>query len=191
MVTQLFENRLFSLCEPEIQVSRTHLSNLTKQGKLERVARGIYCPADYFPTNDCFEIEVLLKRGTRFVVALQSALKLYGFTTALPSTLEIALPYHARVPKVYFPLSTVHLSGAAWEYGRTVLLKDGLEIPIFSAAKTVADLFKFRNRLGIDLAIEGLREGLRNRYFTPSEFMDAAKADRVTKIVAPYLESVY
>ncbi len=189
--TFIIGERMFSTREAEQSVSRTHLSNLVKKGQLERIDRGIYCVSDFVPTNDLFEIEILLKRGTKFILALQSALKLYGFTTALPSTLEIALPLGARIPKVNFPLSSIHLSGASWEYGQSLLPIDGVNIPIFTAAKTVADLFKFRNRLGLELAIEGLREGIRGKYFTPNEFIEAAKVDRVAKFAMPYLESLF
>ncbi len=172
------------------QLSRTSLANLVRRGKLERLERGIYCTPDYTPA-EIFEIERLLKHGTKFVVALQSALQIHGFTTARPSALEIALPLGGRVPKVNFPLQAVHLSNASWEHGQQQLFYNGIEVPIFTPAKTVADLFKFRNRLGTDLAIEGLREGIRGKFFTPNEFLEAAKANRVFSIVQPYLESVF
>lgn len=174
----------------EANVSRALLSRYARCGKLLRLSRGVYCPADYEPTT-VHEIEILLKKKIDFVVAMQSALQMHEFTTATPHSMEIAIPHGSRTPKEDFPLTVFHLSGSAWEFGRVWVTHEGVEIPIFSPAKTVADLFKFRNRYGIDLAIEGLREGIKARKFTPNEFIAAAKADRVESIVMPYLESVF
>lgn len=169
-------------------ISRSRLADWAAAGVIERVERGIY----RFPDDVCNplpELEILIKRGTRFRVALQSALRLHDFTTALPSSIWIALPRGGRVPRVDFPLEVVFLSGDSWEYGSQTVDVQGLIIPTFSPEKTVADLFKFRNKTGLDIAVESLREGLRKRLFSVDALMAAADADRVTKAVTPYLEA--
>lgn len=180
----------FTLAEAaERDISRTQLAAWAKTGKVERIARGIY----RFPSRpraSIPEIEVLIKRGTRFTVALLSALQLHGFTTALPSSIWIALPRGGRTPAVNFPLEVSFLSGESWTHGVMQVHVDGLEVPVFSPAKTVADLFKFRNKTGVDLAVEALREGLRRRKFDIDELMAAAEADRVANVIAPYVEAM-
>ena len=170
-------------------IARAQLAAWTKDGKVERVARGLDrmpgCPRTTIP-----EIEVLVKRGSRFTVALLSALQLHGFTTALPSSIWIALPRGGRTPAVDFPLEVSFLSGESWTHGVTHVMVDDLNVPVFSPAKTVADLFKFRNKTGVDLAVEALREGLRKRKFSIDELMAAAAADRVANVIAPYAEAI-
>ena len=183
-------NGAFTIAEAARHViARAQLAAWTKDGKVERVARGLYripgCPRTTIP-----EIEVLVKRGSRFTVALLSALQLHGFTTALPSSIWIALPRGGRTPAVDFPLEVSFLSGESWTHGVTHVMVDDLNVPVFSPAKTVADLFKFRNKTGVDLAVEALREGLRKRKFSIDELMAAAAADRVANVIAPYAEAI-
>ena len=183
-------NGAFSLAEAaQHGIARAQLAAWAKAGKVERVARGIYRIPDRHSTT-IPEIEVLIKRGTHFTVALLSALQLHGFTTALPSSIWIALPRGGRTPAVDFPLEVSFLSGESWTHGVMHITVDDLEIPVFSPAKTVADLFKFRNKTGIDLAVEALREGLRGRKFDIDELMAAAAADRVANVIAPYVEAM-
>ena len=170
-------------------VSRAKLAGWATVGVVERMERGIY----RFPDDVCTpypELEILVKHGTQFRVALQSALRLHDFTTALPSSVWIALPRGGRVPKVDFPLEVVFLSGSSWEHGFQTVNVQGLAVPTFSPAKTVADLFKFRNKTGLDIAVESLKEGLRKKLFCVDELMAAAEADRAVKIVTPYLEAI-
>lgn len=180
----------FTVSEAEkCGVSRSQLAGWATSGDVERVARGIYRFSDDV-CNEQPEIEILVKRGTQFRVVLQSALRLHDFTTALPSSVWIALPRGGRVPKVDFPLEVVFLSGRSWEYGSQTVNVQSLAVPTFSPAKTVADLFKFRNKTGLDIAVESLREGLRKKLFSVDELLAAAEADRVARIVTPYLEAI-
>ena len=89
-----------------------------------------------------------------------------------------------------FPLDHVFLSGASWTYGIQTIDSHGLSIPVFSPAKTVADILKFRNKIGLDAAIESLREGLRKNLFDVSELLGAAKVNRVENIITPYVEAL-
>ena len=181
---------IFSVSDAAMHgMSRTSLSKAERAGEIERIARGIYRKPDA-PHIPYPEIEILLKRKTRFVVALQSALRLHNFTTAMPSSLWIALSRGGRVPSVDFPLDHVFLSGASWTYGIQTIDSHGLSIPVFSPAKTVADIFKFRNKIGLDAAIESLREGLRKNLFDVSELLGAAKVNRVENIITPYVEAL-
>ena len=181
---------VFNIAEAaERGVSRAQLAVWAKDGTVERVARGVYrmagASSGSFP-----EIEVLKKRGARFVVALLSALRIHDFTTARPSSVWIAVARGGRTPTVDFPLEVVSLSGESWTHGVQTITVQGVPMPVFSPAKTVADLFKFRNRTGLDLAIESLREGLRKRLFEVDELMAAAAADRMERVIVPYVEAL-
>jgi hypothetical protein len=104
---------------------------------------------------------------------------------------NIALPRGTAAPKLDWPpLRVVHLSGAMFSSGIETVERDGVEIRVYGAAKTVADCFKFRNQIGIDVALEALRTGLDERRFTPAELLRAARLCRVDSVVRPYLEAM-
>ena len=136
------------------------------------------------------ELTALLSRGTEFVVCLLSALRLHEFTTQLPHELWVAVRIGHKLPKLPgspIPMC-VQMSDAAYDYGVVYLEREGLRIPVYSAAKTVADAFKFRNKYGLEVALEALREGYRLRKFTMWELEEAAKVCRVDKVMRPYME---
>ena len=119
-------------------------------------------------------------------------MRVHNFTTQLPHSLWIAIPHGARVPKLEFAtLSCIRLTQKPYDYGVEIHDLHGVKIKVYSAAKTVADCFKFRNKVGTDVALEALREGYRLKLFTVSELMDAAAICRITKIITPYVESLF
>ena len=170
-------------------VSRALLSQNCQRGRLSRLCRGVYAPSGS-PVISMPELTALLSRGTEFVVCLLSALRLHEFTTQLPHELWVAVRIGHKLPKLPgspIPMC-VQMSNAAYDYGVVYLEREGLRIPVYSAAKTVADAFKFRNKYGLEVALEALREGYRLRKFTMWELEEAAKVCRVDKVMRPYME---
>jgi len=131
------------------------------------------------------------RRVPNGVFCLLSALVFHQFTTQNPHELWIAIPNKAWRPQVdYPPVRYITMSGEALDNGIETHCIDGVDIRVYSAAKTVADCFKFRNRVGLDVAIEALKEGWRHKKFTIDELMRFAEICRVTKVIQPYAETI-
>lgn len=163
---------------------------LTDAGILERVSRGVYRLAALPPLAEP-DLVTVAARVPKAVIALVSALHFHGLTTEIPHEVSIALPRGTARPRLDWPpLRVVWLSGAMFTSGIEVHERDGVRLRVYEAAKTVADCFRFRNRLGIDIAVEALRTGLEERRFTPADIMRAASTCRVDRIVRPYLEAL-
>lgn len=181
----------FSISEArEAGTSPAMLSYYCKTGKIQRLGRGVYTSADsidgMYP-----EIAWLQKRNTDFVVCLLSALRIHDFTTQLPIELWIAIPFGARVPQSgCYNLRCVHLSGTAYDSDIEEHIVDEMKVRVYSAAKTVADCFKFRNKIGLDVALEALYDGWRKRLFTIDKLTEAAVACRVFNVMRPYMEGL-
>jgi len=171
-----------------IGVSAQMLGYYCRLGKIRRICRGVYAPLDV-DINPYPELEQLVRKGAEFVVCLLSALQIHEFTTQMPHTLWIAVPHGSRLPTVDGgQLNYVRFTKAPYNYGVEEKEIYGMNFKIYSAAKTVADCFKFRNKIGLDVALEALREGNRNKLFTVSELWHAAKVCRVAEVMRPYLE---
>ena len=189
--TEILPRRAFSVQEAaSLGVGRTRLAAMVTAGELRRLMAGVYTPVDadvsLYP-----ELEILAAKGSEGVVALESALRIHDFTTALPSTVYWAVQKGAQAPRVDFPCTVLRISGSAYDFAvERHEITDGLTIKVYSAAKTVADLFKFRSRVGVDVAIEALREGLGKRKFTVDQLVDCARVDRVHAVISPYVEAI-
>ena len=158
-----------------------------KIGRLERLGHGVYAPSKraVMPYGD---IEQLLKRGKSFVVCLLSALRFHDFTSQLPTSLWIAIPQGHHPPTLnHTHLMCVYPSMENFGWGVEHLEMYGLSIPVYSAARTVADCFKYRNKFGLDVAIEALHEGYRLKKFTIQELHEAGKVCRVSNVMSPYI----
>lgn len=179
---------LFTTKEAEAcGISRTALGALARNGAVERLARGVYAkPGD--ANAPMLEAAVLAKRGTDFILSLESALQAHNFTSASPNALWISMRRGSRRPNVDFPLEIVAVDPAAYGDGSASLQIAGVRVRVTSPAKTVADLFKFRSRTGLDLALEALKEGFRLKLFTADELLRHAKINRVKNILMPYVE---
>ena len=171
-------------------MTRQKLSRLVAQGEVERLARGVYVFANASQSSSV-EIEILARKSVDFVVTLESALQIHGFPNATPHAVWIAMKRGARRPKADFPLEVVRVDERSLRYGVEERVIDGASVRVYSAAKTVADLFKFRNRVGLEIAIAALKDGLREKRFTVDELMRAADVDRVRRIVTPYVEGYF
>ena len=171
-------------------MTRQELLRLVAQGEVERLARGVYAFANASQSSS-IEIEILARKGVDFVVALESALQILGFPNATPHAVWIAMKRGARRPKVDFPLEVVRVDERSLRHGVEERVVDGVPVRVYSVAKTVADLFKFRNRVGLEIAIGALKDGLREKRFSVDELMRAADIDRVRRIVTPYVEGYF
>ncbi len=173
-----------------LRISPTHLQRLYEQGLLVRSGRGVYLLAEANLDANASIAEVAL-RVPSGVVCLLSALQFHGLTTQAPPQVWIALPLRANTPRLdYPPLRVVHLSGEALTEGIETHQIGSTKVRVFCPAKTVADCFKFRNKIGLDVALEALRDTWSKRRATVDELWHYAKVCRVANIIRPYLESI-
>jgi predicted transcriptional regulator of viral defense system len=171
-------------------VPRTRLYRLVREGLLERVGRGLYVTNDHAGTEG-HALALVAKRAPRAVICLISALQFHEITTQIAHEVWIAIPEKARSPHItYPPLRIVRFSGAALAEGVEVHRIEGVSVPITSAAKTVADCFKYRNKIGLDVALEALRDAWRARKVTMEEIERFARICRVQRVMRPYLEAL-
>ncbi len=171
-------------------IPRTYLSRLVAAGKLQRIGRGLYV----LPGTEVSEHHSLAeacKRVPKGVVCLLSALRFHELTTQAPFEVWLAIAEKAWRPRLdYPPLRIVRFSSVALDSGIEEHQIEGVAIPVFTPAKTVADCFKYRNKIGLDVAIEALRECWRSRRCTMDELWKYAKVCRVQNVMRPYLESI-
>ncbi|MBF0543064.1 MAG: AbiEi antitoxin N-terminal domain-containing protein [Candidatus Riflebacteria bacterium] len=171
-------------------VSRNYLYKLHESGLLFKISRGLY-KLPKTPVTEHSIFSEIAKRIPKAVICLLSALTFHGATTQLPHEIWIALPKGAWRPHLDYPSRNVtYVSGEAYFFGVKEHKIDGVIVKIYSPAKTVADCFKFRNKVGLDVAIEALREVWRSRKATMDELFEAAKTNRMLRIMRPYLEAM-
>ncbi len=167
-----------------------HLRRLVTKGLLERVSRGVYAPAGRQPTENHSLVQVAA-RAPRSVVCLLSALQFHELTTQMPRSVWIAIGPDDRTPRIQTPtVEVVRFSGRALDEGWKEHMIEGFPVRIYGAAKTVADCFKFRNTVGTDVALEALRECLRDRRATVDQLLHFARICRVENVMRPYLEAM-
>jgi predicted transcriptional regulator of viral defense system len=173
----------------EAGLSRELLRRLHAEGKLERRARGIYV----LPGLDLGEQQMLVETARRVphgVICLLTALRFHDLTTQNPADIWVAIDQHARAPREpNLPLRIIRVSGVARTAGVTVHRIQTVAVPITDPAKTVVDCFKFRRIVGIDIAIEALRDAIRSRRVKIDDLWTFAAIDRVQRVMRPYLES--
>jgi predicted transcriptional regulator of viral defense system len=173
-----------------IGLPREYLIRLRRQGKLNRSGRGIYTVPDANVTERHSYAEVA-KRVPEAVVCLLSALAFHEITTQIPPCVWIALRKGARNPVLPSPsLRVVRLSGPSLTEGIENHQVEGVPVRVYSAAKTVADCFKFRNKIGLDIAIEALKDCLHQKRASITEIYRYAKVCRVSNVIRPYMEAL-
>ena len=171
-------------------LSRVAISRKLQRGELIRVGRGVYAEAGYLGTEHSAVVQVA-HRAPRVVFCLLTALRLHGLTTQNPSEVWIAIGQKSHPPRMAYPrIRTVRFSPSSLQAGVETRTIEGLEVQITSVAKTVADCFKFRNKVGLDVALEALREARRARRASMDELWKYAKVDRVLNVMRPYLEAI-
>jgi predicted transcriptional regulator of viral defense system len=171
-------------------VPRKYLSILYQKGLLNRVARGVYVHIDADATENRTLAEVC-KRVPAGVVCLLSALQFHNLTTQMPYQVWLAIDRKAWLPREpRLPIKIVRFSGPALETGIENHTIEGVPVKVYDPAKTVADCFKYRNKIGLDVAIEALRECRRQRKCTNDQLWQYAKVCRVANVMRPYLEAI-
>jgi predicted transcriptional regulator of viral defense system len=166
------------------------LWRLARRGLVEQRSRGVYALADHEFTEH-HSLAEAAKRVPQGVICLLSALRAHDLTTQLPHEVWIAIDRKARLPKSgAAKLRVVRFSGKALTEGVERRTIEGVTVPIYNVAKTVADCFKYRNKIGLDVALEALREAWRARRCTSQELWKHAEICRVANVMRPYLESL-
>ena len=133
----------------------------------------------------------VMHRAPKAILCLVSALDFHEVGTQVPAEVHIALPRHVRPPRIRYPrVRVVHMSRASLEAGVEERVTKGVHLSVFGIAKTVADCFKYRSTVGLDVAVEALQEVVRERRATPGEIMEYAGVDRVQNVIRPYLTAL-
>jgi predicted transcriptional regulator of viral defense system len=171
-------------------IPRQYLRQAKQRGLVKQVGRGLYVARDT-PATEHHSLAEAAKRVSHGVICLLSALRFHHLTTQSPHEVWMAVSRKARRPREnHPPLRIVRFSGAALEYGVLAKKVEGVVVRVYNPAKTVADCFKYRNKIGLDVALEALRHCYRQRKATMDELWEAAKVCRVARVMQPYLESI-
>lgn len=174
----------------EMGLSWRQIQNLVDEGKLDRVGRGLYV-WKAIPATEHRTLAEAAVRVPHGVVCLLSALAFHGLGTQVPHAVWIAIRRGSRRPRVDWPpIEIVQVSGEAWSHGVEEHEIEGATVKITSAAKTVADCFKFRSRVGLDVALEALRDYVSRRGRSIDALLEAAETCRVRRVIMPYVESM-
>jgi predicted transcriptional regulator of viral defense system len=179
-------------------IPRSYLRRLVDRGLIERVDRGLYLRTD----ADVTELHTLAevsKRVAHGVMCLLTALRVHDLTSENPHAIWLLIERQARAPKLTYPkVSLVRASGSAFTHGVDERVIDGVAVRVTSPAKTVADCFRYRTRVGVDVAVEALRgfsarargRGAHQLGYTMDALTAAANVDRVEKIMRPYVQAL-
>ncbi len=182
------------LRERDIQlagISRTTIGRAVASGELERLSPGVYRhPESSWDEN--LNISEVSARVPHAVIALISALHFHLIGSHQAHSVWILLRNNAVAPRISYPPIEVIKSGvdAAFENGVESHQLNDITVHITSPARTVVDCFKYRNRVGLEVCIEALKDVLQQKKTTPAEIMELAKMQRVTKVIQPYLEAI-
>jgi predicted transcriptional regulator of viral defense system len=173
----------------QIGASRNYLSSLSKQGIFRRIARGVYVLADQISENETLQaVTAAVPHG---VICLLSALQFHEITPQMPMETWIAIERNQAIPKIKdFAIRIVRLELNYFDCGIEEHQIQGAAVRVYSPAKTVVDCFKFRNKIGIDVAREALKESLAQSKATIDEIYRYAKICRMLNVMRPYLEIV-
>jgi predicted transcriptional regulator of viral defense system len=161
-----------------------------RQGLLQRVGRGLYAIPDR-PVSEHGALAEVARKHPQAIVCLLSALRVHELTTQSPFEVWLAIPNKSRAPKSdYPPLSIVRFSGAALTEGVEEHVIDSVPVRVTNVARTVADCFKFRNKIGLDVALEALQEAWRVKSVSMDELWHFASLCRMSNVMRPYMESL-
>jgi predicted transcriptional regulator of viral defense system len=173
-----------------IGVPREYLLRLMRQGVIRRTGRGVYEVSDAKPTEH-HSLAVVAKEIPKGVVCLLSALRFHELTTQQPSEVWIGVHIRSRSPRASTTTHRlVRYSEKTLKAGVESHEIEGVSVRIFNSAKTVADCFKYRSKIGLDVAIEALKDVLKRKKTTIDEIDRYARICRVSRIMRPYLEAV-
>lgn len=171
-------------------ISRYMLYSLRDKGLIEQVSRGVYRLADLPPIGNP-DLVTLALRFPNAVICLISALAYHGLTTQIPHEVSVAVSRNSRLPSLDFPPVRAHkFAEAVFSTGVEEHRIDGVSVRIYSPEKTLADCFKFRNKLGMDVILEALKLYKSSKKFNLEVVLKYAKICRVEKVMKPYLEAM-
>jgi predicted transcriptional regulator of viral defense system len=171
-------------------IPRSRLYRLVRKGLVEREARGIYTASKH-PVAAEHTLATVAKQVPGGVFCLLTALRFHELTTQAPTEVWITLPEKARKPRLDHPrLRVTRFSGPALTEGIETHRVEGVDVRLYSAAKTVADCFKYRNKVGIDVAVEALRDFSRRHRGGATELARYARICRVSRVMQPYLDAI-
>ena len=172
----------------DLGIAPKTLYELRDQGKIIQESLGVYRLAEIEPLNYPDLVTIAI-RVPKAVICLLSALSYHGLTTQIPGTVNIALPRGTKTPRIDNPpIDTVHLSGNSYQAGIQTHILDGKEVEIYNPEKTVADCFKFRTKIGEDVAIEALKDYFRQPQPDVDLLMKYSRIDRIDRIILPYVK---
>jgi predicted transcriptional regulator of viral defense system len=172
-----------------IGVPREYLLRLHRNGQLERIGRGLYRLPNS-PVSENHNLAQVALRVPQSVICLLSSLVFHDVGTQNPFEVWIAVPRGSRRPKLDAPpLRVTTLSGAAYAEGIEQHLIEGVTVRIYGVAKTVVDCFRFRNKIGLDVALEALRESIRSKKTTINEIHRFSRLLGLEHVMRPYLEA--
>jgi len=164
------------------------LGALEKEGKVEKIARGLYRITNYTPGSHP-DLVVASLQAPKGVICLLSALSFYEATNEIPKYVDLAIPQGTHANRIkYPPVKFYRFASKAWETGIEKHEVESHQIKVYSLAKTIADCFKFRNRIGVDIARNALKFAITEKGIKPKEIMEYAKICRVDSIIKPILE---
>jgi predicted transcriptional regulator of viral defense system len=171
-------------------ISRAELYRLVRDGVVVRQSRGLYTSTEHRYTTE-HSVAQVAKRVPAAVFCLLTALRIHNLTTQSPADVWIALSTKARKPRLDYPrLRVARFSGLSLTEGIETRRVEGVKLRVYSAAKTVADCFKYRNKIGIDVAVEALRDFTRGNRGGANELARFARICRVTRVMQPYLDAI-
>ena len=171
-------------------ISQRTLRALLENGTLDKFSRGIYRLTELPPLTNP-DLAVIGSRVPRGVICLISALAFHEITTQIPHEVNIALETGMEPPRISgLPISVHHFSRQAFQAGIEEHISDGITIRVYSPEKTLADCFKFRNKLGMDIVLEALKLYKERKYFNADDLVKYGRICRVEKVMTPYLEAI-
>ncbi|MDC7221662.1 MAG: type IV toxin-antitoxin system AbiEi family antitoxin domain-containing protein [Spirochaetales bacterium] len=171
-------------------IHKETIRRLIQSGDIISITRGLYSSPQYIP-GEHYSLIIAQKIVKKGVVCLQSALSFHNIGTQNPSEVWMAIPRGSRLPKTdEIPVSIMTFSGAPYSEGIETHKIENNDIMIYSIPKTIADCFKFRNKIGLDVAVEALKDTILNKRSSINELIHYAEVCRVANIMRPYMESV-
>lgn len=166
------------------------LYQLRDAGVIQPLTRGLF-RLEKMPDLSRESLVVVAKKAPRGVICLISALDFHDITDQIPNQVFFALPKDVNPPRLnYPPLRIFHFSTACYQAGIQDHVLDGVAVKIYGPEKTVVDCFKFRNQIGLDVAIDALKQCIQKYHSKPANFMEFARICRVDNIIKPYLEAL-
>ncbi len=173
-----------------IEAPRVVLTRLTAAGLLDKVGRGLY----RLPSHVGSEYEslaIVAAKVPQAVFCLMTALQFHELTTQLPRQIWVAMPRGSHMPRIdYPPIKMVQMTGDVYTAGIEEHVRDGVKLRVYGAAKTVVDCFKHRTKIGLDVALEALKDVRAQRKASADDLWRYAKICRVTNVMRPYLEAI-